>query len=110
MSLPFNSFVDRIFAPGVVPPSKSPVPNPVTGKLGNPQTNAPFLSNLEARLRRLNYSYGNSTTLDRTLFLQRVKNLNERTWDGAFAELCASDFFSRSERGWPPPALNQDVA
>jgi hypothetical protein len=89
----YAALVDGIFGAGtanfnVVDPES----NHVIGALGNPTQFAAFCANFEQRLRRL----AASLDADGSLRKETVAAINKivtSEWDGAYAELCALDYF-----------------
>jgi hypothetical protein len=89
----YQDFVDEIFGVSEVPESRSPEANNVIGALERLDAYGEFKASFRDRLRRLGTAWGRGTA-DRRTLLQRVSNVNERGWEGAFAELSAYDFLS----------------
>jgi len=89
----YAAFVDSIFGSGSstfeVVKSDS---NNVIGALANPKVFAEFKANFEERLRRLHAATQADPTLRKDV-LGAVNRVAGDEWDGAYAELCALDYF-----------------
>ena len=66
--------------------------NNVIGALGKPERFIEFSANFEQRLRRLSASLKSDGTLRKEI-LAAVNKIVTSEWDGAYAELCALDYF-----------------
>ncbi|WP_157644759.1 hypothetical protein [Burkholderia ubonensis] len=89
----YAAFVDAIFGAGSatfdVTKTES---NNVIGALANPNRFAEFKANYEDRLRRIEAATKADPTLRKDV-LGAVNRVAEDEWDGAYAELCALDYF-----------------
>ncbi|WP_390349299.1 hypothetical protein ACFJIS_15665 [Variovorax boronicumulans] len=89
----YAALVDGIFGSGssTLEVAKSDS-NSVIGALANPKGFAEFKANFEERLRRLHAATQADPTLRRDV-LGAVNRVAGDEWDGAYAELCALDYF-----------------
>ncbi len=89
----YAAFVDAIFGAGAatfdVTKTES---NNVIGALANPKGFAEFNANYEERLRRIDAATKVDASLRKDV-LGAVNRVAEDEWDGAYAELCALDYF-----------------
>lgn len=86
-------FVDNIFGLGSAKFDIAKTStNNVIGALATPQRFADFAANFEARLRRINAAIQSDPNL-REDVIGAVNRVAEDEWDGAYAELCALDYF-----------------
>lgn len=89
----FAAFVDAIFGAGSatfdVTKTES---NNVIGALANPKRFAEFKANYEERLRRIDAATKADASLRKDV-LGAVNRVAEDEWDGAYAELCALDYY-----------------
>ncbi|MBY6346566.1 hypothetical protein E5C31_11400 [Providencia rettgeri] len=74
--------------------------NNVIGALANPNRFAEFTANYRERLRRLEVATKADPTLRKGL-LDAVNRVAEDEWDGAYAELCALDYFLAAPQTGP---------
>ncbi|WP_176058260.1 hypothetical protein [Paraburkholderia sp. BCC1876] len=89
----YAALVDGIFGAGTANFNVAdPSYNHVTGALGNPATFSKFSANFEQRLRRLAASVAADASL-RTETVAAINKIATSGWDGAYAELCALDYF-----------------
>jgi len=89
----YAAFVDAIFGPGsaTFDVTKTDTNN-VIGALANPTQYVKFKANFEARLRRIDAATKADPSLRKDV-LGVVNRVAEDEWDGAYAELCALDYF-----------------
>jgi hypothetical protein len=108
---PFESLVDNIFGLGSSKPIAKPSKqnNHVMDALGSQLDYQDFQANFKARLNRLNTYY--QCHISQRDLLDQVNNISgSNTWNGAFAELSAIDFFNmKSNSFFTPPHLNIDI-
>ncbi|WP_235650942.1 hypothetical protein [Stenotrophomonas maltophilia] len=91
--LAYASLVDRVFGDGsAVFDTVADISNNVIGAIAHPTQFDAFKSNFEARLLRLRVAADRDPAL-RTEILGAVNRVASREWDGAYAELCALDYF-----------------
>ncbi|MCV6795644.1 tRNA-dependent cyclodipeptide synthase [Achromobacter ruhlandii] len=97
----YATFVDAIFGPGSATfDVTKTVSNHVIGALAHPNQFADFKANYEARLRRIEAAIQTDPTL-REDVLGAVNRVAEDEWDGAYAELCALDYFLAAPQTGP---------
>lgn len=89
----YAAFVDAIFGgeSGTFDVTKTES-NTVIGALASPNKFAEFKANYEDRLRRIEAATKADPTLRKDV-LAAVNRVAEDEWDGAYAELCALDYF-----------------
>ncbi|MFN7026380.1 MAG: hypothetical protein ACK4QP_18070 [Pseudorhizobium sp.] len=86
-------FVDEIFGAGSATFDITKIEsNNVIGALAHPNEFAQFKANYKARLRRIEAATKTDPTLRKDV-LGAVNRVAEDEWDGAYAELCALDYF-----------------
>lgn len=89
----YAAFVDNIFGAGSAKFDIAKTgTNNVIGALATPQTFAYFTANFGERLRRINAAIQSDPNL-REDVIGAVNRVAEDEWDGAYAELCALDYF-----------------
>lgn len=89
----YATLVDRVFGNGSATfDSNSATTNNVIGALANASNFSDFKQNFEARLHRLNAATQQNATL-KPETLAAVNRVVHSGWDGAYAELCALDYF-----------------
>ncbi|MGJ7497837.1 hypothetical protein ACSFA8_22530 [Variovorax sp. RT4R15] len=89
----YAAFVDNIFGAGSAKFDIAKTDtNNVVGALANPQRFAEFTANFEERLRRINAAIQSDPSLRKDV-IGAVNRVAEDEWDGAYAELCALDYF-----------------
>lgn len=89
----YAAFVDNIFGAGsakfdIAKTDK----NNVIGALASPQSFAEFTANFKERLRRINAAIQSDPSLRKDV-IGAVNRVAGDEWDGAYAELCALDYF-----------------
>lgn len=89
----YAAFIDNIFGAGsaTFDITKTDT-NSVIGALANPRGFAEFKANFEARLRRINVAIQSDISLRKDV-IGAANRIAEDEWDGAYAELCALDYF-----------------
>ncbi|KAB0331005.1 hypothetical protein LSO07_04490 [Janthinobacterium sp. PLB04] len=89
----YAAFVDAIFgAESATFDVTKTESNNVIGALANPNQFAAFIANYEDRLRRIEAATKADPTLRKDV-LHTVNLVAGNEWDGAYAELCALDYF-----------------
>lgn len=89
----YAAFVDNIFGAGSAKFNIAKTDtNNVIGALANPQSFAEFTANFEERLRRINAAIQSDPSLRKDV-IGAANRVAEDEWDGAYAELCALDYF-----------------
>ena len=89
----YAAFVDNIFGAGSAKFDIAKTDtNNVIRALPNPQRFAEFTANFEERLRRINAAIQSDPSLRKDV-IGAVNRVAEDEWDGAYAELCALDYF-----------------
>lgn len=89
----YAALIDGIFGAGAASFDITvPGSNKVIGALANSKNFSAFKSNFEHRLQRLNAAIQADESL-RVEILAAVNKIVDRGWDGAYAELCALDYF-----------------
>lgn len=89
----YAAFVDSIFGVGSArfDIAKTDTNN-VIGALASRQSYAEFAANFEERLRRINAAIQSDPSLRKDV-IGAANRVAEDEWDGAYAELCALDYF-----------------
>lgn len=89
----YAGLIDGIFGVGTARfDTTVPGSNNVIGALASTINYSEFKSNFEQRLQRLNIAIKADESL-RAEILSAVNKIVDRGWDGAYAELCALDYF-----------------
>lgn len=89
----YATFVDNIFGTGSAKFDIAKTDtNNVIGALASPQNFAEFIANFEERLLRINAAIQSDPSLRKDV-IGAVNRVAEDEWDGAYAELCALDYF-----------------
>lgn len=97
----YAAFVDAIFGEGSATFDVTKTgSNNVIGALADPNGFAEFKANYEARLRRIEAATKADPTLRKDV-LGAVNRVGEDEWDGAYAELCALDYFLAAPQTGP---------
>jgi hypothetical protein len=106
----YAAFVDKIFGAGSAKLDIAKTDtNNVIGALASEQRFAEFTANFEERLRRINAAIESDPSL-REDVIGAVNRVAEDEWDGAYAELCALDYFLAAPLTGPGHiALDQTV-
>jgi hypothetical protein len=89
----YAAFVDAIFGAGSATFDVTKIEsNHVIGALAHPNAFAEFKANYEGRLRRIETAINADSSLRKDV-LDAVNRVGGDEWDGAYAELCALDYF-----------------
>lgn len=106
----YAAFVNKIFGAGSAKFDIAKTDtNNVIGALASPQRFAEFTANFEERLRRINAAIESDPSLCKEV-IGAVNRIAQDEWDGAYAELCALDYFLAAPLTGPGHiALDQTV-
>ena len=106
----YAAFVDKIFGAGSAKLDIAKTDtNNVIGALASEQGFAEFTANFEERLRRINAAIETDPSLRKDV-IGAVNRVAGDEWDGAYAELCALDYFLAAPLTGPGHiALDQTV-